>query len=116
MTTYEIVREAILNRQAVRATYGGHVRDMCPHVLGTEKGVPQGLLYQFAGTSETGLAPPKSPRNWRCLPIAGLSDVSVIAGEWHSATLGHQHQRCIDAVDVWARVEGFKLPAHLRMA
>lgn len=77
MTHYEIVRHAIENRQQVRATYGGHVRDMAPHMLGTKTGVPHGLFYQFAGTSEVGLAPPGSPRNWRCPLIEGLSDVSV---------------------------------------
>jgi hypothetical protein len=114
MTPYEIVRQAIQNRQQVRATYGGHVRDMAPHLLGTKKGIPQGLFYQFGGTSEIDLAAPGSPRNWRCLLIEGLSEVSVLAGEWHSAPLGHQHQRCIDTVDVWARVQSFTLPAHLR--
>jgi len=116
MTSYEIVRQAIQNRQQVRATYGEHVRDMAPHVLGTKKGVPHGLFYQFGGTSEIGLAAPGSPKNWRCLTIEGLSQVSVLGGEWHSSPLGRQHQRCVDTVDVWARVEGFTLPAHWRKA
>jgi hypothetical protein len=113
MTPYEIVRQAIQNRQQVRATYGGHARDMAPHLLGTKKGVAHGLFYQFGGTSETGLAPPQSVRNWRRLPIEGLSELSVLGGEWHSAPLGRQHQRCVDTVDVWARVQGFTVPAAL---
>jgi len=82
--------------------------------VGPKKGVAHGLFYQFGGTSEKGLAEPGSPANWRCLSIEGLSDIAILHGEWHSAPFGHQHQRCIDVVDVWADVAGFSLPTHLQ--
>ncbi len=102
METYELIRRAILNRRQVIAVYGGHLRRMCPHKLGTKDGVAHGLFYQFGGTSESPLEGPGSPRNWRCMEIAGLSDVSSADGPWHSAPLtpDHPHQHCIDVVDV----------------
>ncbi len=59
--SYELIRRAILNKEQVVAMYGGHLRMMCPHKLGTKTGVAHGLFYQFGGTSETGLEPSGSP-------------------------------------------------------
>jgi len=94
--TYALVRRAIVERLQVEATYAGHRRRMCPHLLGTRDGQPRALFFQFAGASSRGLEPGGS---WRCLPLTGLSDVSVHSGEWH--TRAHsQPQSCIDAVDL----------------
>ena len=98
---YLMVREAILRKQVIVATYKGHKRLMCPHVIGRGKGGrPQALFYQFGGTSESGLGPPGSPQNWRCLPIDGLSEVSVTDGDWHTCTRHTREQTCVNVVDV----------------
>jgi hypothetical protein len=52
--TYNAIRNAIANKQQVVATYKGHVREMCPHVIGTKNGREQALFYQFGGTSSSG--------------------------------------------------------------
>jgi hypothetical protein len=105
--TYSIVRRAIINKEQVIATYDGHVREMCPHVLGTKDGRPQALFYQFGGFSHSGLGPMGSPDNWRCLPIEGLSDVSTRAGEWHTASIYRRpHQMCVDSVDIVVELYG----------
>jgi hypothetical protein len=64
-TNFNIVRDAIIRRLWVIATYRGHYRRMCPHVLGWKRGRAQCLFYQFDGTSESGLGPVGSPRNWQ---------------------------------------------------
>jgi hypothetical protein len=98
---YDIVKQAIVNKQQVIATYDGHVREMCPHVIGTKKGKQQGLFYQFGGTSSSGpLEPDGSRANWRCIPINGLSNVVVRDGEWHTAQDHSRGQTCVDIVDV----------------
>jgi hypothetical protein len=94
--TYALLRRAIEERLQVDATYGGHQRRLCPHVLGTKDGEPQALFFQFAGGSRKGLEP---GGGWRCLPLAGLGDVSAHDGEWHSKPHS-QPQHCIDAVDL----------------
>lgn len=54
---YALVRRAIKGKQQVHATYDGHRRRMCPHVIGTRGGQPRALFFQFAGTSSRGLLP-----------------------------------------------------------
>jgi hypothetical protein len=98
--TYEQIRQALLHNQHVLATYNGHYREMCPHVLGTKNGRQQALFYQFGGTSSSGLAPAGSMDNWRCVFIDQLRDVSVRDGIWHTAPNHSRPQTCVDSVDV----------------
>jgi hypothetical protein len=94
--TYALVRRAIEERRQVHATYAGHRRRMCPHVIGTRAGQQRALFFQFAGGSSRGL-PPEG--DWRCLPLDGLGDVSIHAGPWH--TRAHSEpQHCVEDVDL----------------
>ena len=34
MSTYELIKDAILNKRQVFAIYKGYRREMCPHTLG----------------------------------------------------------------------------------
>ncbi len=100
---YDAMRDAILSRQQIVAFYDGYLREMCPHVIGTKGSLAKALFYQFGGASKSGLAPDGSPNNWRCIPIDGLSDVSVRPGEWHTAeNYDPATQRCVDEIDVSA--------------
>lgn len=98
--TYNIIRNAIVNQQQVIATYDNHVRELCPHVIGTKNGREQALFYQFGGTSSSGPIIPNSPKNWRCIPIDGLSNVSVKQGPWHTAGNHSKAQTCVEDIDV----------------
>lgn len=101
MTVYEMVRQAIVDKAQVIATYQGHVRHMCPHVIGrAAKGNRQALFFQFAGGSTTGLPP---GGQWRCIPIDGLKNVSVREGPWHTASDHTRPQTCVEAIDVEVR-------------
>jgi hypothetical protein len=104
-TTYRLIREAILNKLQIVATYGGHVRQMCPHMLGTKAGREQALFYQFGGTSSSGPIVANSPDNWRCMPIEGLRNVILRPGPWHSGPRHLKTQTCLDEVDVDVDVE-----------
>ncbi len=94
---YDIIREAIINKQQVVATYNGYVREMCPHVIGQKNGRDLALFFQFAGGSSKGL-PPEG--EWRCIPTDGLSNVSVRDGDWHTADNHSRPQSCVDEIDV----------------
>ena len=96
MDTYALIRQAILDKHQVVATYRGHRREMCPHVLGTKSGRRQALFFQFAGGSSSGLPP---GGEWRCIPVDQLIDVVVRPGPWHTGTGHTRPQTCVDAVD-----------------
>jgi hypothetical protein len=96
---YEIIKNAILNRQQVIATYSGRVREMCPHAIGIKNGVEQALFYQYGGESSSGIIIPNSPQNWRCLPISGLTNIRIQNGEWHTSNNHSTRQTCVDIVD-----------------
>jgi len=105
--TYELLREAIVGRKQVAATYKGYRRLMCPHVIGTKEGRAQCLFYQFGGESSSGPVRPGSRAGWRCIPVEELRDLEIRdGGSWFGvATNGRQ--TCIDRVDVeaWSRHE-----------
>ena len=97
---HDLIRQAIQSRQQVLATYNGHYREMCPHVLGLKNGRQQALFFQFAGTSSSGLAPAGSGENWRCIFIDQLQNVSVRDGAWHTAPNYSRPQTCVDAIEI----------------
>jgi hypothetical protein len=92
-----LIRQAVLDKSQVRATYQGRLREMCPHMLGTKNGRRQVLVFQFAGESRRGLP---TGGDWRCLPLDGLSDVALRKGPWHTDDRYRQAQTCIDEIDV----------------
>lgn len=96
---YELIREATLARRQVVATYKGHRRELCPHVLGTKNGRRHGLFFQFAGGSASTLPP---GGDWRCIPVDGLEEVTIRDGPWHTGVGQGDPERCVDAIDVEA--------------
>lgn len=100
MSVYNLLKQAIIKKQQVIATYNGYYREMCPHALGTKNGKEQCLFYQFGGQSSSGPIIPGSDANWRCILVSGLKNVSVRDGEWHTAYGHSKKQTCIDHVDV----------------
>lgn len=99
-TNYTIIRNAILNKQQIIATYGGHVREMCPHAIGHKKGVEQALFFQFAGGSSKGQITHDTKDNWRCLTISSLTNISVRNGDWHTFGNHSISGTCLDIIDV----------------
>ena len=97
---YSVVRDAVISKKQITATYKGYRREMCPHVFGTKRGRQQALFYQFAGESKTGLEPDGSPNNWRCIFLDELEGVASREGDWHSAPNHSRPQTCVDNIDV----------------
>ena len=93
-SNYDIVKQAIIDKDQVIATYDGYTREMCPHVIGTNKdGRPQALFYQFGGESKSGLGPVGSDRNWRCIPVEALTNVYTRSGPCRRG--GHSRHRLV---------------------
>lgn len=100
METYELLKQAILKKQQVIATYDGFHREMCPHTLGYKNGRAHCLFYQFGGQSSSGPIIPGSDKNWRCIPVDRLSNLVIQDGPWHTGTRHTRRQSCIDVIDV----------------
>lgn len=102
-TNYGKIKEAIINKQQIIARYKGHLRYLCPHVLGkSPEGLYQLLAYQFAGTSSTKAINPNrnSPDNWRCMQVAELIIVEIKDGNWYTCDKHTRPQVCVKTIDV----------------
>jgi hypothetical protein len=97
--TYGLIRAATLARRQVVATYKGHRRELCPHVLGTKEGRRQALFFQFRGGAHQRYRPAASGA---AFPWMGSRMLSFRAGPWHT-DVGHQYpETCADRIDVEA--------------
>jgi hypothetical protein len=98
---YKIVRSAVENRRPISAIYHNLPRLFCPHRLGrNQEGHQRVLCYQFGGESESGLQPPGSPKNWRCIVLDKLSTVKLVEGKWQTAPNHSRPAHCITDPDV----------------
>ena len=98
---YQMVRRAVETRRPISAVYGGRPRLFCPHRLGRNKeGQLRVLCYQFGGTSRSGLRPPGSPENWRCITLDNLTGVELMEGPWQTAPNHSRPSSCIAEADV----------------
>ncbi|HZP75182.1 MAG TPA: hypothetical protein VFB45_03475 [Pseudolabrys sp.] len=95
--TYAIFREAILGEKQVTCVYGGHYRELCPHVIGTKDGEEKVLAFQFGGTSSSKL-PERG--EWRCLHLARVEDAHIREGAWHAGPYHRTTQKCVEDVDL----------------
>ena len=97
---YDLIAKAIKEKLQVTAYYQGFYREMCPHALGSKKGRKQALFYQFGGESSKGTVTPGSTFNWRCIPIDGLTEVTLQSGQSYTAENHSQAQTCVDQIDI----------------
>lgn len=93
--------QAIKNRQPISAFYANHPRLFCPHRLGRNKqGQLRVLCYQYGGESESGLEPPGSPANWRCIALEKLNGVERLTGPWRTAPNHSRPASCVIDADI----------------
>jgi hypothetical protein len=98
---YELVRAAVENKRPISAVYHDRRRLFCPHRLGRNKeGQLRVLCYQYGGESESGLKPPGSPDNWRCVALDKLTRVELLNGAWRTAPNHSRPASCIVDPDV----------------
>ncbi|MFM9845857.1 MAG: hypothetical protein ACKVP3_01685 [Hyphomicrobiaceae bacterium] len=95
--TYKLFRQAILEEKQVTCVYGGHYRELCPHIIGHTDGEEKVLAFQFGGTSSTKLPP---HGEWRCLVLANVEEVRLRDGPWHAGGSHRQQQRCVEDIDL----------------
>ncbi len=100
MSNYDLIKSAILNKQQIFAIYKGFRREMCPHILGWKGSKQQCLFYQFGGESSSGAIVLGSDKNWRCIPIDTLENITVHDGDWYTARNHNRSQTCVDQIDV----------------
>jgi hypothetical protein len=94
---YELLERAIVERCQVLCFYQGHVREICPAILGHTDGQERTLAFQFAGSSSKGLLP---GGQWKCLNVAEMSNVALRSGEWHGGASHRKRQECVKDVDI----------------
>ena len=94
--TYALFRNAILGEQQVVCFYDGRARELCPHIIGTNKrGEEVVLAWQFAGESSGPLP------QWRCLKLANVSRWGAHAkGRWHEGGSHLSTQSCVSEIDL----------------
>jgi hypothetical protein len=93
--TYTLFRSAILAEQQVTCIYDGRFRELCPHIIGTNKDGEEAVLaWQFGGKSSG-----KLPQ-WRCLKLANVRDARARDGRWHEGGSHKTTQRCVTEIDL----------------
>ena len=98
---YGIVRTAVKSRRPISAVYHDCPRLFCPHRLGRNReGQFRVLCYQYGGESKSGLKPPGSPENWRCIALDKLRSVKLLDGAWLTAPNHSRSASCIVEADV----------------
>lgn len=98
---YRLIWAAVASKRPVEAMYQKHPRLLCPHRLGrNSNGQVRVLCYQAAGGSKTGLAPPGSPKNWRCLALEELRQVKLTDEIWRTAANHSRPARCVVDPDI----------------
>jgi hypothetical protein len=93
--TYTLFRNAILAEQQVVCSYDGRARELCPHIIGTNKsGEEVVLAWQFAGESSGPLP------QWRCLRLANVRNARARDGRWHEGGSHKTTQKCVTEIDL----------------
>jgi hypothetical protein len=99
-TIYTLFRNAIQREQQVTCIYDGRHRELCPHIVGTNKsGEEVVLAWQFAGES-SGRLP-----QWRCLKLANVGDARVRDGRWYAGGSHKTSQKCVTEIDLETSLE-----------
>ncbi|MBV9457308.1 MAG: hypothetical protein JO141_07330 [Bradyrhizobium sp.] len=93
--TYAVFRKAILGEQQVTCSYEGRHRELCPHIIGTNKsGEEVVLAWQFGGESSGPLP------QWRCLRLGNVKDAHTRPGPWHEGGSHRSTQTCVSNIDL----------------
>ena len=102
--TYTLFRNAILAEQQVVCSYDGRLRELCPHIIGTNKRREEVVLaWQFAGESSGPLP------QWRCLRLANVRDARARDRRWHEGASHKTTQKCVTEIDLDINVHVRKL-------
>lgn len=102
--TYTLVRNAILAEQRVTCVYEGRYRELCPHIIGTDKrGEEAVLAWQFGGKSSGPLP------QWRCLKLVNVIGARACNGRWHEGGSHRTTKTCVSNIDLDINIHVRKL-------
>lgn len=99
MNTYNLIKQAIIEKKCVTCSYNGYLRKMTPHVIGQKNGTQQALFYQYGGQSSSGLSSDPS-KNWRCIPVDKIDNLTLNDDTFQTAHNHSTAQTCVDIIDV----------------
>jgi hypothetical protein len=92
-----LIRQAILDRRALGATYDGVPISFSPHVLGRDKrGARRVLAFQHG--AHNGDVSGK----WRCLRLSRLKRLRSASEDWQSGHGPYRQHSCVVRVEVSA--------------
>jgi hypothetical protein len=92
---YTLFRNAIRAEKQVVCSYNNRFRELCPHIIGTNKrGEEVVLAWQFGGESSG-----KLPQ-WRCLKLANVRNARMRDGRWHEGGSHKTEQVCVSNIDL----------------
>jgi hypothetical protein len=98
---YRLIWTAVANRKPIEATYERRPRLFCPHRLGRNRhGQLRVLCYQYGGESRSGLQPPGSASNWRCVVVEKLNRVKLVDDIWRTAPNHSRPASCVAEPDI----------------
>jgi hypothetical protein len=95
--TYALFLSAMRNRQQIVCAYQGHVRELCPILLGRTGLEEKALVFQFAGSTSDGPIGP--PGAWKCLRLAEVRNATLRDGSWHAGNEHSTAQHCMKMVE-----------------
>jgi hypothetical protein len=103
-STYQIIRQAVLDHRPLTALYDARIRRFCPHAAGLDKaGTLRVLGLQYGGDSTSALPP---GGDWRCFRLTGLADVRPNRDRWRTKPGHSRANSCIVQIDVEAYPSG----------
>ena len=98
--SYTLIRQAVLDRCSLTATYDGSIRHFSPHAIGSDnKGESSVMAFQYLGGSDQGLP---SGGDWRFFRVNGLYGVRRNEDGWHAGN-DHSTKNSIVRIDVEVR-------------
>lgn len=97
------IRQAVVGRKAVRVTYEGQERLVCPYMIGRNReGQTRVLCLQVGGASTTGLEQKNGAGDWRCLALEKIGRAECTSLPWVSVGDFVVRPKCIDQVELTA--------------
>ena len=95
--SYEVVRQATVDRMSVTAHYDSYIRFFSLHQVGTNRdGLKVVLGLQYAGGKRGGLRP---SGEWVCFEVNALVEVKLNSDIWKSGDR-LPRPRCVQTIDV----------------
>jgi hypothetical protein len=93
---HSLFLEAMREQRPIACTYQGHIREICPIMLGRTGLEEKALVFQFGGSTSKGRI---TQPDWKCFFLDEVSDAVLKDGRWHAGTEHSQSQHCMKMVE-----------------